>query len=89
MGREETGSDGVLLVPLRAGLATVAVICMVGGAVGALMGHYHVFGTDQTGNDVLYQALKSVRTAFVIGTLATVATLPFAVVLGVLRNNFV
>jgi peptide/nickel transport system permease protein len=50
-----------------------------GGAVVALMGHYHVFGTDRTGNDVLYQALKSVRTAFVIGTLATVATLPFAV----------
>ncbi len=29
---------------------------------------YHVFGTDRTGNDVLYQALKSIRTAVVIGT---------------------
>ena len=54
----------------------------------ALMGHYHVFGTDRTGNDVFYQALKSVRTAFVIGTLATVATLPFAVVLGILAGYF-
>ena len=44
-----------------------------------LAGHYHVLGTDLTGNDVLYQALKSIRTAFVIGTLATVATLPLAV----------
>ena len=52
------------------------------------MGHYHVFGTDRTGNDVLYQAMKSVRTAFVIGTLATVATLPFAVVLGILAGYF-
>ena len=71
-------------LPLRAALLTVAVIGVLLGPVVALMGHYHVFGTDRTGNDVLYQALKSVRTAFVIGTLATVATLPFAVVLGIL-----
>jgi len=75
-------------LPLRAALLTVAVVCLIGGAVVGLMGHYHVFGTDRTGNDVLYQALKSVRTAFVIGTLATVATLPFAVVLGVLAGYF-
>jgi peptide/nickel transport system permease protein len=75
-------------LPLRAALATFAVICVVGGMCTALMGHYHVFGTDRTGNDVLYQAMKSVRTAFVIGTLATVATLPFAVVLGVLAGYF-
>ena len=75
-------------LPLRAALATVAVVCLIGGAMVALMGHYHVFGTDRTGNDVLYQAMKSVRTAFVIGTLATVATLPFAVVLGILAGYF-
>ena len=75
-------------LPLRAALLTVTVVCLIGGAVVGLMGHYHVFGTDRTGNDVLYQALKSVRTAFVIGTLATVATLPFAVVLGVLAGYF-
>ena len=75
-------------VPLRAGLVTVAVVCMLVGPLIALMGHYHVFGTDRTGNDVLYQALKSVRTAFVIGTLATMATLPLAMVLGVLAGYF-
>jgi peptide/nickel transport system permease protein len=75
-------------LPLRAALVTVAVICVVVGPVVALMGGYHVFGTDRTGNDVLYQSLKSVRTAFVIGTLATVATLPFAIVLGVLAGYF-
>ena len=52
------------------------------------MGHYHVLGTDRTGNDVLYQALKSIRTAFVIGTLSTLATLPFAVVLGIMAGYF-
>ena len=43
---------------------------------------------DLTGNDVLYQALKSIRTAFVIGALATVATLPLAVTLGILAGYF-
>jgi peptide/nickel transport system permease protein len=33
---------------------------------------------------VMYQTLKSIRTAFVIGTLATLATLPLAVVLGIM-----
>ncbi|MGD9832448.1 MAG: ABC transporter permease [Piscinibacter sp.] len=75
-------------LPLRAALATVTVAAVLIGMVVALMGHYHVFGTDRTGNDVLYQALKSIRTAFVIGTLATVATLPFAVVLGILAGYF-
>jgi peptide/nickel transport system permease protein len=74
--------------PLRAALITLTFICLLLGPLVALMGHYHVFGTDRTGNDVLFQALKSVRTAFVIGTLATVATLPFAVVLGVLAGYF-
>ncbi|MET0332751.1 MAG: ABC transporter permease [Rhizobacter sp.] len=74
--------------PLRATAATLLVVCLLGGVVVALMGHYHVFGTDRTGNSVLYQALKSVRTAFVIGSLATLATLPLAVALGILAGYF-
>jgi len=54
----------------------------------SLMNHYHVFGTDRTGNDVLYLALKSVRTAYVIGALSTLATLPLAVALGILAGYF-
>ena len=74
--------------PVRAVLATVLVVCLLGGPTVALMGHYHVFGTDQTGNDVLVLALKSIRTAFVIGALSTLATLPFALGLGVLAGYF-
>jgi peptide/nickel transport system permease protein len=72
--------------PWRAMLLTLACIAAWAGPVIALMGHYHVFGTDRTGNDVLVQALKSVRTAFVIGTLSTLATVPLALVLGVLAG---
>jgi peptide/nickel transport system permease protein len=75
-------------LPLRAALLTFAVVCALAGTAIALMGYYHVLGTDRTGNDVLYQALKSVRTAFVIGTLATLATLPFAVVFGIVAGYF-
>jgi peptide/nickel transport system permease protein len=75
-------------VPWRAALVTLAVLCLLGGAAAALAGPYHLMGTDTTGNDVLYQSLKSIRTAFVIGTLATVATLPLAVVLGIMAGYF-
>jgi peptide/nickel transport system permease protein len=70
----------------RAGLITLAVLGVLLGVTVALAQRYHVFGTDVTGNDVLYQALKSIRTAFVIGTLASLATLPLAVVLGIMAG---
>ena len=64
----------------------LTTLALVAGPAIALMNHWHVLGTDRTGNDVLYQSLKSIRTAFVIGSLATVATLPFAVVLGIMAG---
>jgi len=75
-------------IPWRAALWTLVVIATLAGITISLMGAYHVFGTDTTGNDVLYQALKSIRTAFVIGSLATIATLPLAVVLGIMAGYF-
>ena len=75
-------------MPVRALLLTVLVIALLAGPVVALAGHYHVFGTDRTGNDVLVLSLKSIRTAFVIGLLSTLATLPFAVVLGIVAGWF-
>ncbi len=75
-------------VPWRAAGAMVIVLALLAGPAALLAGGYHVLGTDLTGNDVLYQALKSIRTAFVIGMLATVATLPLAVVLGIMAGYF-
>ena len=72
----------------RVACGTLGVVGLLVGPMAMWAGHYHVFGTDLTGNDVLYQALKSIRTAFVIGTLATVATLPLAVGLGILAGYF-
>ena len=75
-------------VPWHVALMTLAFGSLLVGPAVALSGPYHLLGTDLTGNDVLFQSLKSIRTAFVIGTLATVATLPLAVGLGLLAGYF-
>jgi peptide/nickel transport system permease protein len=54
----------------------------------ALAPYYHVLGTDQVGQDVLYKSLKSIRTGLVIGTLTTLVMLPFALALGVMAGYF-
>jgi peptide/nickel transport system permease protein len=76
------------IYPVRAAWFTLMVMALVAGAVVGLMNHYHVLGTDRTGNDVLVQCLKSVRTAFVMGSLATLATLPFAIIFGIVAGYF-
>ena len=75
-------------IPWRPMLITVIAMAMIIGWLAAVWPYYHPFGTDRTGNDVLYQALKSIRTAVVIGSLATIATLPLAIVLGILAGYF-
>lgn len=50
--------------------------------------HYHVFGTDKIGQDVLYQVLKSIRVALIIGLLTTLVLLPLSITLGVVAGYF-
>ncbi|CAM4080090.1 ABC transporter permease [Bordetella tumulicola] len=75
-------------LPWRAMWLTYALLCLVLAIVVALASGYHVFGTDRTGNDVLWQALKSVRTALVIGSLTTLAMLPPAIGCGLAAGYF-
>lgn len=60
----------------------------IGGVLAALMPYYHVLGTDQVGNDILYQGLKSIRTGVVMGALTTAVGVPIAVVLGLAAGYF-
>ncbi len=53
-----------------------------------LSAFYHVLGTDKVGEDVFYQALKSIRTGLVIGSLTTLIMLPLAISLGVMAGFF-
>lgn len=73
-------------MPWRTVGRTLVVLGGVIGVLVALASGYHVFGTDLTGNDVFYRVLKSIRTAIVMGALTTAATMPFALVLGVLSG---
>jgi peptide/nickel transport system permease protein len=75
-------------VPWGAAAATLGVILAVAGPVAALAAGYHVLGTDRVGSDVLYQALKSVRTSLVIGTLTTLVLLPLGIVAGIAAGYF-
>jgi peptide/nickel transport system permease protein len=75
-------------VPWRAAWTTTALILALAGPVVSLAPHYHVLGTNQVGQDVLYLALKSIRTSIAIGTLTTLVLLPLGIALGVMAGYF-
>jgi peptide/nickel transport system permease protein len=70
-------------VPWDAAAAALGAILALAGPMAALAAGYHVFGTDRVGADVLYQALKSIRTSLVIGTLTTLVLLPLGIAAGI------
>jgi peptide/nickel transport system permease protein len=63
-------------------IATLIIAALI-GAIANLAAVYHVLGTDKVGQDVLYLSLKSIRTGLIIGTVTTLVTLPFALLLGI------
>lgn len=75
-------------IPWHAILITLLILSLLVCSVSALIGYYHVLGTDKVGQDVLYQSLKSIRVALVIGTLTTLIMLPFALLLGIMAGYF-
>ncbi|MFU2486824.1 ABC transporter permease [Thauera sp. WH-1] len=74
---------GRTVLAWRAALVTLAFVLLIVALCLQLAPLYHVLGTDKVGQDVLYLALKSVRTALVIGTITTLVMMPFAVALGI------
>ena len=46
----------------------------------------HLLGTDRVGQDVLYLALKGVRTGMIIGAFTTLLIIPLAILFGVLAG---
>jgi peptide/nickel transport system permease protein len=75
-------------VPWDAAHAAGAALLVVAGPAVALATGYHVLGTDRIGQDVLYQALKSIRTSLVIGTLTTLVLLPLGIAAGIAAGYF-
>jgi len=75
-------------VPWGAAAAALGALLLLVGPAALLATGYHVLGTDRVGSDVLYQALKSIRTSLVIGTLTTLVLLPLGIVAGVAAGYF-
>ena len=75
-------------LPWRTIYLTLGAIVVVVTWVLQLGEHYHILGTDQVGVDVFYQSIKAIRTGVLIGTLATLLTLPLAIVLGISAGYF-
>ncbi|MDH5299901.1 MAG: ABC transporter permease [Gammaproteobacteria bacterium] len=67
---------------------TMGILFVLIAMIAVYAPKYHVLGTDKVGQDVLYQAIKSIRTGLVIGTLTTLIMLPFAVMLGIMAGYF-
>jgi len=75
-------------IPWLAMLVTSGVMLFLLMFTLNLAGEYHILGTDKVGQDVLYLAVKSIRTGLVIGTLTTLVMLPFAIMLGIMAGHF-
>lgn len=75
-------------IPWHAILITLLILLLIIGGITSLAGYYHVLGTDKVGQDILYQSLKSIRVALIIGTLTTLIMLPFALLLGIMAGYF-
>ena len=78
----------VLSTSLKSVMAVVFIIVSLSYTLIYLSTYYHVLGTDKVGEDVFYQAVKSIRTGLVLGTLTTLIMLPMAIVFGILAGFF-
>lgn len=80
--------NGEMETPWLVILMTLGVILWLLIIAWDLSHFYHIFGTDKVGQDVFYQAMKSIRTGLIIGTLTTLVMLPFAVLMGISAGYF-
>jgi peptide/nickel transport system permease protein len=86
--QSEKNNTFILSTSFHIALLVIFIVVSTGYTLIYLSGYYHVFGTDKVGEDVFYQAVKSIRTGLVLGTLTTLIMLPMAIVFGILAGFF-
>ncbi len=74
--------------PVNTLFATLFLLCSTSYMLIELSAYYHVMGTDKVGENVFFQAIKSIRTGLVIGSLTTLIMLPLAIFFGILAGFF-
>ncbi|MCK9397786.1 MAG: ABC transporter permease [Methylobacter sp.] len=85
---EGLGVSSAVNPSIKAVWTVLFIIVPLSTALIHLSVYYHVFGTDKVGEDVFFQAVKSIRTGLVIGTLTTLIMLPMAIIFGILAGFF-
>jgi peptide/nickel transport system permease protein len=86
--KKEKGLGFNRSIPWHVAYICVTLISVIACWMLSLSEFYHILGTDKVGEDVLYQSIKAIRTGVLIGTLATLVTLPLAIILGISAGYF-
>ena len=87
--RLRAGQGQSLHAAVRSGLKIggfVGVVGLVACVVAVLATKYHVLGTDQVGQDVLFRALKGCRVGLIVGILTTLIATPLAILFGIVAG---
>jgi peptide/nickel transport system permease protein len=79
---------GQTAIAWRSILLSVFAVLLFACVIASLARNYHVLGTDKVGQDVLYLALKSIRTGVVIGGVTSLVMLPVALIAGLAAGYF-
>ncbi len=79
---------GKTLIAWRSIFISFGILLWLTWVAISLSEYYHILGTDKVGEDIFYQAIKSIRTGLIIGSLTTLITLPFAILLGMMAGYF-
>lgn len=74
--------------PYRISMMTIGVMIWLILLLYLLSRSIHVFGTGQIGQDIFYQAVKSIRTGLFISSMTTIIILPFSLILGLSAGYF-
>ena len=75
-------------IEFKCAVNTIFIVILIFSSLVAISHYYHIFGTNKVGQDVFFEAIKSIRTGIVIGTVTTMFTLPLAIVLGICAGYF-
>ena len=87
--RLRAGPGSSLNAAVRAGFKIggfLGIVGLIAAIVAVLATKYHVLGTDQVGQDVLFHALKGCRVGLIVGILTTLIATPLAILFGIVAG---
>lgn len=84
---EDPASVSAIRTGLKRGVI-LGGIALIMSVLVVLSTEYHIFGTEQVGQDVLYLALKGCRVGLIVGILTTLIAIPVAIFFGIMAGYF-